>query len=237
MNLLQPQDRRSKEPGDSRAAAQARRRLTDAGHDAWMVEPIVETLDAAAPGTNRPSVLDLGCGEGFLLAALAGMRPVDGFGVDISVPAIELAAKKHPELSWIVGNADRRLPFEDASFDFVMSVTARRNGRELRRLLRADGRVLVVVPGEDDLAELREAVLGRADRKDRAAAAIAELAVDLDLASRRTIRRIERFAASETRDLLAATYRGARSRERERASGIGEMEITLSRELLVFRRR
>jgi 23S rRNA (guanine745-N1)-methyltransferase len=237
VNLLQPQDRRSKEPGDSRVAAQARRRLTDAGHDAWMVEPIVEALDAAAPGTNDLSVLDLGCGEGFLLGALAGARPVDGFGVDISVPAIELAAKKYPEITWIVGNADRRLPFGDASFDFVMSVTARRNGGELRRLLRADGRALIAVPGEDDLAELREAVLGRADRKDRAAPAIAELAGDFDLASRRTIRRVGRFAASEARDLLAATYRGARSRERERAKEIGEMEITLSRELLVFRRR
>jgi len=238
VNLLQPQDRRSKEPGDSRTAAQARRRLADAGHDAWLVEPIREALDGAVSvsGTIRPAVLDLGCGEGFLLGSLAGARSMDAYGADISVPAIELAAKKYPKITWIVANADRRLPFSDGSFDFVMSVTARRNGGELRRLLRADARALVVVPGEDDLGELREALLGRMDRKDRAAPAIAELAGDLDLVSRRTIRRAARFSAGEARDLLAATYRGARSRERERAKTIGEMEVTLSRELLMFRR-
>ncbi|MDQ6894719.1 MAG: methyltransferase domain-containing protein [Acidobacteriota bacterium] len=236
VNLLQPQDRRSKEPGDSRAAAQARRRLTDAGHDAWMVKPILEALDGTAPGRKRLAVLDLGCGEGFLLGSLARARPMDAFGADISVPAIELAAKTHPTVTWVVSNADRRLPFADGSFDFVMSVTARRNGGELRRLLGAGGRALVVVPGEDDLGELREAVLGRLDRKDRAAPAIAELAGDLEPVSRRSIRRVARFGASEVRDLLAATYRGARSRERERAEKIGEMEVTLSRELLLFRR-
>jgi 23S rRNA (guanine745-N1)-methyltransferase len=237
VNLLQPQDRRSKEPGDSRAAAQARRRLTDAGHDAWMVDPILAELDGAAPETDSPAVLDLGCGEGFLLGSLSHARRIDAFGADISVPAIELAAKTYPKITWVVSNADRRLPFADGSFDFVMSVTARRNGGELRRLLRADGRALVVVPGEDDLGELREAVLGRLDRKDRAAPAIADLAGDLEPVSRRTFRRVERFGASEVRDLLAATYRGARARERERAEKIGEMEVTLSRELLVFRRR
>jgi 23S rRNA (guanine745-N1)-methyltransferase len=236
VNLLQPQDRRSKEPGDSRDAVRARRRLTDAGHDAWMEEPSLEALDAAAPGTNRPAVLDLGCGEGFLLGSLARARRMEAFGADISIPAIELAAKKYPEITWLVSNADRRLPFSDGSFDFVMSVTARRNGGELRRLLRAEGRALVVVPGEDDLGELREALLGRMDRKDRAAPAVAELAGDLELVSRRTIRRVARFSALEARDLLSATYRGARSRERERAEWIGEMDVTLSRELLVFRR-
>jgi 23S rRNA (guanine745-N1)-methyltransferase len=237
VNLLQPQDRRSKDPGDSSAAVEARRRLADAGHDAWLVEPVREVLEGATLGSEPPAVLDLGCGEGFLLGSLAAQRPMDAAGVDISVPAIELAAKRYPAVVWIVANADRRLPFADASFDFAMSVTARRNGGELRRLLRAGGRALVVVPGEDDLAELREAVLGRADRKDRAAAAIAELSRGLEPVLHRTIRRTTRHTAEEVRDLLAATYRGARDREKERARSVGAMDITVSRELLVFVRR
>ena len=234
VNLLQPQDRRSKEPGDSRGAVEARRRLADSGHDAWLVEPLLDVLDGAAPEAESPAVLDLGCGEGFLLGALSAQRRMDAAGVDISVYAIELAAKKYPGIRWIVANADRRLPFSDGAFDFILSVTARRNGGELRRLLRPGGRAVVAVPGEDDLAELREAVLGRADRKDRATAALAELSRDLEPVARRTIRRRTRYESAEVRDLLAATYRGARDRERERAQDVGAMEITASRELLVF---
>jgi 23S rRNA (guanine745-N1)-methyltransferase len=237
VNLLQPQDRRSKSPGDSREAVQARRRLADAGHERWMVPPILETLDSVSRRTKAdpPAALDLGCGEGYLLGSIANERKIDGFGVDISVPAIEVAAKTYPELTWLVANADRRLPLRDAAFDFVMSVTARRNGVELARLLARGGRALVVVPGPDDLAELREAVLGRAENRDRTASAIEELAPHLELVSRRPLRRRTRYAASEVRDLLAATYRGGRTRERERAEEIGGMEITSSRELLVFR--
>ncbi|HEY6050573.1 MAG TPA: rRNA (guanine-N1)-methyltransferase, partial [Thermoanaerobaculia bacterium] len=94
VNLLQPQDRRSREPGDSRAAVEARRRLTDAGHDAWMVGPILEELDGTAREAGPPAVLDLGCGEGFLLGSLAKARTLDAAGADISIPAIELAAKR-----------------------------------------------------------------------------------------------------------------------------------------------
>jgi len=201
------------------------------------VAAILEALDSVSRRTKAdpPAVLDLGCGEGYLLGSLARERKIDGFGVDISVPAIELAAKTYPELTWIVANADRRLPLPDAAFDFVMSVTARRNGAELARLLSRGGRALVVVPGPDDLAELREAVLGRAENRDRTASAIEELAPHLKLVTRRSLRRKTRYAANEVRDLLAATYRGGRTRERERAEEIGEMEITSSRELLLFR--
>src|SRR5437868_4057924 len=67
VNLLQPQDRRSRDAGDSRAAVEARRRLADAGHDAWLLEPVRDVLDGAASDAESPAVLDLGCGEGFLL--------------------------------------------------------------------------------------------------------------------------------------------------------------------------
>ena len=50
-------------------------------------------------------MLDLGCGEGYLLGSLASERKIDGFGVDISVPANERAAKTYPGVTWLVANA------------------------------------------------------------------------------------------------------------------------------------
>lgn len=236
LNLLQPQDRKSKHPGDSKEAAAARRRLADAGlEDAIRDEVLREYDSLRRSGSGRRAVLDVGCGEGFLLGSLARERPVDAHGLDISAFAIDLAAKRYPDVTWIVGNADRGLPWGDGSFDLVLSVTARRNGPEMRRVLRASGRALVAVPGPDDLAELREALLGRATERDRRASAVEELAPDLELLSRRTVRTAARLAAAQIRDVLAATYRGGRLREAERAAGIGDLAVTISRELLVFR--
>ncbi len=182
-------------------------------------------------------MLDVGCGDGFLLASLAAARPIDAHGTDISVPAIELAAKRHPGATWVVANADRFLPWADGSFDLVTSITARRNGPEFRRLLARGGRALVALPGEDDLIQLREALLGRGTRRDRAAKAEQDLAADFTLLSRRTVRRSARLEPAALRDMLAATYRGGRARERERIAAIGPLQVTLSRDLLLFRPR
>ncbi len=236
LNLLQPQDRRSRHPGDSKEAAHARRRFADAGREDWMRDEILREYDALERAREGPSpaVLDVGCGEGFLLGSLALFRQVDANGTDISVPAIDLAAKRYPDPCWVVANADRVLPWADGSFDLVLSVTARRNGPEMRRVLKPSGRVLLVVPGPDDLAELRKALLGDATERDRASPAVEELASDLELLSRRIVRQRARFSRAEVRDLLTATYRGGRSRELARAFEIGDLALTISRELLLF---
>ncbi|MEA2939288.1 MAG: hypothetical protein QOC56_2792, partial [Alphaproteobacteria bacterium] len=48
-------------------------------------------------------VLELGCGNGHLLAAL---RPSFGVGVDFSGLMIEEARKAHPHLSFLVGDVE-----------------------------------------------------------------------------------------------------------------------------------
>jgi 23S rRNA (guanine745-N1)-methyltransferase len=235
-NLLQPQDSRSRHPGDPREAVEARRRFLDAGHDAVFLGALLEAI-AALPLPPGPAVLDVGCGEGSHLAGVAERFGAEAHGLDLSVPAVDLAARRHPGATWIVANADRFLPYAPASFDLVTSLTARRNPSEFRRVLRPEGHLLVSVPGADDLAELREAVLGERVLRDRAERTVAELAGDFELREHRPVRAVERLGAAAIRDLLASTYRGARESQRSRVEELGEMDVTLSRDLLVFRPR
>src|SRR4051812_14001587 len=187
LNLLQPQDRRSPNAGDSKEAVAARQRFLAAGYEAPFVQALLETV--AALGISAGSaVLDVGCGTGFHLGALAAVEDIEAHGTDLSVPAIELAAKGHKEALFVVANADRFLPYAAGSFDLAMSLTARRNSPELRRVLAPKGVLLVAVPGEDDLAELREAVLGRRVLRDRAETTAEALQEDFTLAGRRTVR-------------------------------------------------
>jgi 23S rRNA (guanine745-N1)-methyltransferase len=219
-NLLQPQDRKSKSPGDPKEGALARRRFLEAGHGDFLLRALLKEIQ----GTT---VLDVGCGEGFFLGSLS--RDREAHGVDLSVPAVDLAARRWPGVNWWVVNADRSLPFADGSFDLALSIAGRRPVGELRRVLSPKGRLLVAVPGEDDLIELREAVLGEGRLLGRVERTVAELAGAFELESHRIVRSLEKVDAQ---DALAATYRGARQSQRKI---LGEMQVTLSFDLLRFK--
>ncbi len=151
INLLQPQDRRSGTPGDSADAVASRRRIHDLGVTQPLSNAIAELLDL----TNKDDVLDAGCGDGFYLGSLQERFGFHAAGIDISTAAINAAARRYPRCEWVVANADRTIPYADASFSTVLSITARRNPAEFHRVLRPDGKLLLAIPSPDDLIELR----------------------------------------------------------------------------------
>lgn len=234
LNLLQPQDRRSKHPGDPPAAVAARRRFHDAGHEEPLLRALLD-IASALPLPQRPAVLDVGCGDGYHLGSLAAAREMEAHGLDLSVPAIDLAARRCPGPLWVVANADRFLPYAPGSFDLLMSLTARMSPAELRRVAAPGGRLLVAVPGADDLVELREAVLGEGRLRDRSERTIGDFAGRFELESQRSVRYRVHLDAAGLADLLALTYRGARESRRGRLADLAGLEVTLSRDLLVFK--
>jgi len=233
-NLLQPQDRRSSEPGDSAAAAQARRRLTDAGHLAPLFAAIGELLDEAGVGAGD-SLLDVGCGEGSLLAELGPRRRLVAHGVDLSRPSIELAARLWPEATWVIANADRALPYADASFDGLLSITSRLQPEEFRRVLAPSGALILAVPGADDLVELREALQGRGELRPRLEGALSTFAALFDCTQqRRSLAWRLELDRAGLEDLLASSYRGARATERTRFATLERSTVTMSRDLALL---
>lgn len=231
VNLLQVHERRSARPGDAAEIQLARRRFLAGGFET----PIVDAITRLVSLAPRDAALEVGCGEGDYLAAIAGRSGGEGHGLDISTAAIDAAARRHPHLHWIVANGDRVLPYADASFALVLSVTGRRNAAEFRRVLGAAGRLLVVVPGPDDLIELRAALLGEGIARDRVEAVIATFASRFTLERRQRLRHIVRVDAPGVRDALAGSYRALRASQRARLSALGELDVTLSRDALLFR--
>jgi 23S rRNA (guanine745-N1)-methyltransferase len=208
INLLQPQERRSRNPGDSAEAVTARRRFLDAGH----AEPLLRAIRAMIPKSK--AILDAGCGEGYYLGSLGR-----GSGIDISTAAIDLAARRYPKCEWIVANADRFIPYADASFDLVMSITGRMHASEFRRVVREDGFLFVALSAPDDLIELR----GRGrDRVERTVATFS----DFELVKRDRVTTVAELSAQDAKDILRATYR-----PRDAAP----QRVTLSLDLLLFR--
>jgi 23S rRNA (guanine745-N1)-methyltransferase len=223
INLLQPQERRSKRPGDTVAAVAARRRL----HDRGVTEPLLGAIGEIMAPCSSDIVLDAGCGEGFYLGSLAGQTGFDAHGVDISTTAVDAAARRYPpsegRCEWIVANADRFLPYADRSFSTVLSITARMNAREFRRVLRDDGSLLVAVPAPEDLIELRG--VGR----DRVARTLETFADDFTLVDQRRVSTTADLDTAAVQDVLHSIYRPMR------AQPAHAMRVTFSLDLLLFR--
>jgi 23S rRNA (guanine745-N1)-methyltransferase len=219
INLLQLQDRRSNQAGDTADAVAARRRLHDRGVTAPLLHGIAEIM-AGSPGDI---VLEAGCGDGFYLGALARQTGFRAHGIDISVPAIDSAARRYPGCEWIVANADRFVPYAERSFSVILSITARMNSSEFRRVLRQDGRLVVAVPAPEDLIELRGA--GR-DRGDRT---VETFAHDFTLVDRRRVTTTADLDAAAVHDVLLSIYRPMRSQPVE------AMRVTFSLDILLFR--
>ena len=152
INLLQPQDRRSRQPGIAALAVAARRRL----HDRGVTEPLLHAIAECLIRLESDVVLDAGCGEGFYLGTLAAPDRLEAHGVDISIPAVDAAARRYPGVEWIVANADRFLPYADASFSIVLSITGRMNPAEFRRILRGRDACWSLLPRPTISIELRE---------------------------------------------------------------------------------
>lgn len=219
INLLQPQDRRSKNPGDAKAAIAARRRLHDRGVTAPFLQAVADML---RPSSNDV-VLDAGSGDGFYLGSLARETSFDAHGVDISIPAIDAAAKRYPACEWVVANADRRIPYADRSFSIVLSITGRMNTAEFRRVMREDGRLLVALAAPGDLIELR------GSGRDRVARTIETFSNEFTLADRLSIENPVSLDAAAVQDVLVSIYRPMTSKP------AAAMRVTFSLDLLLFR--
>ncbi len=219
VNLLQPQDKRSKNPGDSAEAVAGRLRL----HELGVTLPLLRGIEEMVSASKEDIVLDAGCGDGFYLGTMAREVGFEAHGVDISTAAIDAAARRYPECEWVVANADLVLPFADGSFSLVFSITGRMNAAEFRRVLRDDGRLLVAIPAADDLIELRGA--GR-DRTERT---IGAFAPHFRVAGRGRATTQAELDAGSVRDVLNAIYRPMQAKPVEAG------RVTFSLDLLLFR--
>ncbi len=165
-NLLPVQLKASRDPGDSKAMVQARRRLLDDGVFKPLADALADLVLQCLASAAEPDgcVVDAGCGEGFytdhLRQQIRSSRPnneIQVVGVDISKWAIQSAAKRYRDVAWIVGT-NKQLPIEQDCASVITSLFGFEMWESWFALQRSGQFVITVDSGTAHLVELRELV-------------------------------------------------------------------------------
>ncbi|PIE46205.1 MAG: rRNA (guanine-N1)-methyltransferase, partial [Gammaproteobacteria bacterium] len=178
VNLLLPQQKRSKQPGDSKAMVAARRDFLASG----VYQPLAESLAKTVTllGQGQPKVIaDAGCGEGYYLRQIQRLcyPHLDYFyqhggefiGWDISKYAVQAAAKQAKfKAHWCtVSNA--AIPLPNNAVDLLICAFGFAVAPEFARILCMDnkgrtqtggqgGYLITLDSGATHLIELRKII-------------------------------------------------------------------------------
>ena len=150
-HLFPVHHKNSRQPGDAKLQLQARRRFLTAG----FFSPLANAIQRHLPMSTQ-CVLDIGCGEGYFTNHMARVlnNAAQVYGIDIAKEGVRLAAKSSRAFYAVASSY--ALPIADHSIDVITRVYAPSKDSELVRVLKPDGRLIIVTPGQDHLLGLRQ---------------------------------------------------------------------------------
>ena len=240
-NLLPVQNKRSRDPGDSKEMVAARRRFLESG----AYQPIAAAVSQAVLADLPPgslACLDAGCGEGYYLRQLADaaersseQQTLALLGLDISKWAVISAAKRDKRSNWIVGS-NANLPVPTAALDRVLCMFGFPVYAEFARVLKTGGLLLQVDAGPDHLRELRETIYPTLKAERTTPTAIPDgFTPDTTESIRYSL---DLVGQAQIADLLAMTphlYR-ATAEGRAKAAALTALTVTVDVRLICLRR-
>tara|TARA_B100002019_G_scaffold289949_1_gene306630 strand:- start:1684 stop:2514 length:831 start_codon:yes stop_codon:yes gene_type:complete len=234
VNLLPVQNKRSKDPGDSKAMVQARREYLNKGY----YQPLAQALADTVLAMGSQALLDAGCGEGYYLRYLVEQAEQQGTelsvaALDISKWAVQTAAKQDKRLSWMVAS-NNAIPLADNSVDTILCVFGFPVEAEFKRVLKPGSRLIMVDPAENHLKELKTIIYPELKSKsDR----LPINDSDFELSSEQHVNfQVELNNNESIKKLLTMTphlYRASKE-GRERAEKLQNLTITADAWIRVF---
>jgi len=164
-NLLLANQKKTKDPGDSKEMMEGRKDFLNRGYYHTFSEKLNEIIISNISNSNV-NILDAGCGEGYFLSRLkqdiyavepkiTSNKKINFFGVDISKAAVTYAVKRDKKINFIV-SSNFNLPIMSHTIDIIIRNFAPSDETELKRVLKDNGKLIVVTPGIEHLYGLKE---------------------------------------------------------------------------------
>ncbi len=220
--------------GDNKLMLQARRDFLERDYYA----PLKDALcDAVKRNFNGGVILDAGCGEGYYTAAICDELQTAGvsteiYGIDVSKIAVEMAAKRKKEIVFATASVFH-IPVENKSCNIIVTLFAPYCGEEFKRILSENGVMIMAIPFEEHLWELKQAVYDTPYKNE-------VRPYELDgfrlLQKKRIRRKISLESNEDIQSLFSMTpyYYRTGKEQRERLNALEKLETTTDFELLIY---
>jgi len=233
VNLLVGRQR-SGVKGDTRPMFEARRRWLESGRYLPLRQYLAGLAKTAG---SRAVVAEAGCGEGYYLGGVCETAPkLTCVGFDLSKDGVKLAARRYPGAVFAAADTNRGLPWDDGSVDLLLDVFAPRNPVEFARVLRPSGRLVVVIPGTEHLAQLRATLPLLGIEEGKRSKIEVTFGSELVLETSERLNYLMDLSSAEIADLVGMTPNAwfLSSAGREKLAGLDAMSVTADFEMLVF---
>ena len=156
VNLLRSNSSSEKRHGDDRLMVRARRDFLSKGYYSFLLDELCEAIEKYAP--ENPFMIDAGCGECYYSQGILGRFPgMTAAGADISKSALEFAGKRGVKFPLCVASVFD-MPFGDECADVILNCFAPDSPEEYSRILKPGGILIKVVPLENHLFSLKQAI-------------------------------------------------------------------------------
>ena len=155
VNLLLPNKKNSLLPGDNKEMVFAREQFLNKDYYAPLKDEISKYINEHIH--KDITLLDAGCGTGYYSIHIKQKyeHVLNILGVDISKFAVQKAAKKSKESTYLVASIFD-LPISDKAIDVILNIFSPKANEEFKRVLKDDGILIQVMPGEKHLIQLKQ---------------------------------------------------------------------------------
>lgn len=171
INLLLVNQKKTKDPGDSRSMMESRRSFLNKEYYSNFSNALNIVVNSHLNDASK-YILDAGCGEGYFISKLKNYLfikknkgDINYYGIDISKSAIKYASKRDKDIHFAVGS-NFSLPIMDNSVDCIIRNFAPGDNEEFYRVLKETGKLVIVTPGVEHLFELKEILYDKARKHD-----------------------------------------------------------------------
>lgn len=229
VNFLLAHKMNSKLPGDNKLMVDARSDFLNKGYYSVFKDKLKFLIEEYHPNV----ILDAGCGEGYYTDGIYHeSRTV--VGIDISKTALQKAAPKNRNITYIAASLFD-LPIQNESVDLLFSLFAPYAGEEFHRVLKNDGIMILGIPGENHLIELKNVIYEHPYKnqvKDYELSGFGfqkteKIETTIHLQSQEDILNLFR---------MTPYYYRTKQEDLEKIQALNELDVTISFELLVYQK-